>query len=250
MDKKTLKAFIEKIDGKMVAIATDETVDRHGDSLPVDAWDFKNYKKNPVLQFAHNYNRPPIGIAKKLKKDGDRITFEPHFHEFTEEAREVKKLFEEGIMQAFSVGFIPHTEGEGEGAKMRLELLEISAVPVPANPSAVVIEKALEQNIKDEAKQEITAWVKKEIDVNVVDEKAGKVLSKKSRNLIQEAVSVLGKLLEADLEKEDAKPKTLKVYTEKSENIKQGRSPGEDISLETISNQLGELNRRLKKANQ
>lgn len=163
MDKQTLKAFVEKKEGKkMVAIATDQTVDRHGDSLGVEDWDFKNFKKNPVLQFAHNYDLPPIGLAKNLKRVDDTITFEPEFHEFTQLAREVKKLFDEGIMKAFSVGFIPHRESDEKSGepKMRLELLEISAVPIPANPAALVIEKSIKAGVTDEEKEKVNEWQK------------------------------------------------------------------------------------------
>ena len=37
-----------------------------------------------------------------------------------------------------------------QGTDVKLELLEISAVPIPANPSAIVIEKALKEKISEE----------------------------------------------------------------------------------------------------
>jgi len=205
MNKKILaKAFVEKKDGKMVAIATDETIDRHGESLSIDAWDLKNFKKNPVLQFAHNYNLPPVGLAKKLKRDGDKLMFEPVFHEHTQLAREVKAMYEAdpAIMKAFSVGFIPHYKGEGEDAKVSYELLEISAVPIPANPSAVVTEKALEKD--EESEKKVNEWITKEVDqIFKVEEKAGRVISKKNRTIIQNAVDALVSVLEVDIPKED-----------------------------------------------
>jgi len=264
MDKINLKAYIEKIEGKMVAVATDETVDRHGESLPIDAWDLKNFKKNPVLQFAHDYNTPPVGLVKNIRRDGKRLIFEPVFHEFTALAKDVKKLYQEGIMTSFSVGFIPHINRQEDGKQeTRLELLEVSAVPIPANPSAIVIEKALEKDKEFELDKEVfTAWTKKELEqkdveetiglsillehlnwmineftrngVNtkvldkmnemlvilmevikmeavlgkkefVVDQKVGKVISKKNRKIIENAVSALSAVLEADNKEEPEK---------------------------------------------
>ena len=147
----------------MLAVATDETIDRHGESLSIDAWDLKNFKKNPVLQWAHDYYSPPVGLAKSIKRDGEKLVFEPVFHEFTQHAREIKKLYEEGIMTAFSVGFIPHYEGQGENQKVKLELLEISAVPIPANPAAIVIEKSIKE-MTEEDKNKINKWVENEVE--------------------------------------------------------------------------------------
>ena len=67
------------------------------------------------------------------------------FDDSTEFNRTVKKMYEEGVMSTFSVGFMGH---EKEGNKfVKQELLEISAVPVPANSSAVVIARAKELGI-------------------------------------------------------------------------------------------------------
>lgn len=232
--KNNLNALVEKKGKKMLAIATDETIDRHGDSLNLTEWDFKNFKKNPVLQFAHDYGTPPIGIAKNLKREEGRITFEPEFHEYTQLAREIKKLYEEGIMKAFSVGFIQHFADETgkalEKNKSRLELLEISAVPIPANPNAVILEKSLKEKINKDEKSAIDEWINKsietkeheEIETSEIieeevetaveepeEEKAGKVLSKKSRSAIEsalkafdEAKKALETLLEVDKKEE------------------------------------------------
>lgn len=158
------KALAERQEGKMVAVATDETVDRHGESLPIDSWDLKNFKKNPVLMWGHDYSIPPVGIAKNIKIEGSKMTFEPHFHDITQLAREVRAMYESDppILRTFSVGFLPHYEkaGEGKDRKIPLELLEISAVPIPANPSAKVTEKSFLEAAKDERREEVKAWLK------------------------------------------------------------------------------------------
>lgn len=162
--KNTIKAIasVERAEGKMLAIATDETLDRQGDVLPIEAWDVRSFKKNPVLLWAHDYSVPPVGVAKNLRidKEKKRMTFEPVFHELTQLAREVKAMFENDppIMNSFSVGFIPHFEQAREGDKMvPLELLEISAVPVPANPSARLTEKAM--SFEDDERATVKSWL-------------------------------------------------------------------------------------------
>ena len=135
MEKKTLQALTDKVEGKLLAIASTEDVDRAGDVIKLDSWDFNNFLKNPVLQAGHDY-RPQftIGVAKNLRIDDKKVVFEPVFHELTQLAREIKGMYEEGILKAWSVGFIP---GMKSGEKN--ELLEISAVAVPANANALMV---------------------------------------------------------------------------------------------------------------
>lgn len=137
-ENQTIIASVEQTEKGMRAVASTSTLDRQGESIDQNGWNLKNFKKNPVLLWAHNHDEPPIGTAKNIKVEGEgkkaRLTFEPVFHEITERAKAVKQLFAEGIMNSFSVGFIP-VEAEGN-TFTKAELLEISAVGVPANPEA------------------------------------------------------------------------------------------------------------------
>jgi len=149
--KGEVKAKVEITEkGKLVAIASTETPDREGESVSLDGWNLKNFKKNPVLLWMHNmsmaHNGLPIGKAENIKitKHGSKrvLQFDPVFDDSTDFNRTVKKFFEEGVMSTFSVGFIGL---EREGAKFtKQELLEISAVPVPANAEAEIVQRALE----------------------------------------------------------------------------------------------------------
>ena len=142
-----VKAQVEKKNGRMVAIASTSVEDRHGEKVHVDGWDLKNFKKNAVLLWGHDHYTPAIGNAKNIKVEGvgkkAQLVFEPVFHDRTPEAAAIKALYEgwedaEGahdpVLNSFSVGFRPL---EAEGADyLKQELLEISAVNVPANPEA------------------------------------------------------------------------------------------------------------------
>ncbi len=124
----------------VLAIATDASKDRDGDVVDPKGLDIKNFKNNPILLFGHDHRGLPIGQADKIKKEDSRITFEPVITTVTEFARDVKALFDAGILRAFSIGFIPIERDKNVFTKA--ELLEISIVNVPSNPKALVMAKS------------------------------------------------------------------------------------------------------------
>ncbi len=140
--KRELIVETKKVDGKLTAIGSTEAVDRMGDVVVADGWDLKNFKKNPVLMFAHNYSEPPVGYAKNIKIVDKQLIFEPVFHNITQLAREISAMYnaDPAIMSAWSVGFIPKEfDPQDYHRIIKSELLEISAVPVPANQEALMM---------------------------------------------------------------------------------------------------------------
>jgi HK97 family phage prohead protease len=124
-------------------------VDRYGDIIEVEGWELRNYKKNPVFLWAHDYKQPPIGKALKVEKTDTGLVFrikfaEPEVYPF---ADTIYKLYLGGYLRATSVGFqdlerepIMDKEGRQTGWRYkRAELYELSAVPVPANPQALIM---------------------------------------------------------------------------------------------------------------
>lgn len=142
------------------AVASTSVVDRQGEVIDQNGWDLKNFKKNPLLLWGHDHTIPAIGNAKNIKIEGEgkkaKLTFEPVFHELTDIAKSIKALFDNGILNSFSVGFQP-VESEGN-TYTKSELLEISAVNVPANPEARMLAyKALKkQGFKKDVIQDVT----------------------------------------------------------------------------------------------
>lgn len=131
---------IKSSEGKLTAIASTEDKDRAGDVLLVKNWDFSRFKMNPVLQAGHDY-RPQytIGKAENLRVEDNKVLFDPVFHEITPLARQIKQMYEEGFLNAWSVGFIPgSSQLKGEANGTLNELLEVSAVAVPANAFALM----------------------------------------------------------------------------------------------------------------
>ena len=190
MPNKEIEAFVEKTGEKLIAIASNETKDRMGDIVKVDGWILSNFKKNPVLLFAHQYNQPPIGLAKNIKVQDGKLIFEPVFHEITQLARDIKAMFmaEPPIMRAFSVGFLPTKFNEKDQHIIEeQELLEISAVPVPANQDALL---SVSKSISPEDEKSIDEWIKekeveKEEEIPSVDEE-GKPEEEKVEEKVEE----------------------------------------------------------------
>ena len=129
----------------MVFVASEESEDRHGDVIAADGWDFKHYKKNPVLMFSHDYSIAPLGTMGKVWKEDKQILAMPKWDDEDEFAKFIKGKYERGVMRAVSVGFRPleyEESKDGKGVRfLKQELLEISAVAIPAHPAA--LQKAL-----------------------------------------------------------------------------------------------------------
>lgn len=159
-DKLQLKAVVEKVNGKITVIASDETEDRSGEVVPVDAWDLENFRKSPRLLVDHDYSvKSIVGIADNIRIEGRKLLFEPRFHEITELANSVREMVEQGFLDTVSVGFMR----KESGGKLKNELLEISFVAVPCNPSARTLsvkaiepeqEKKVEEFLKDAVPEE------------------------------------------------------------------------------------------------
>lgn len=152
------KQFVSEIkvnekDRTLVAIISTISIDRDNEIILPQGADLKAYKKNPVVLWAHEYHGTPIGRALWIKRSADSITAKMQFAE-TEKAEEIYQLFKGGFLKAFSIGFLPADGGwhsptaeelknNPKWASVRRvydkwELLEFSAVPVPANPEALV----------------------------------------------------------------------------------------------------------------
>lgn len=120
-----------------MVISTDQ-VDRHGEIVNQDGWQYDNYMKNAVVLWGHDSYSIPVGITDKLSmvvENGVKsLVAEGRFaaHEF---AQTLRKLYEDGMLRASSVGFIP-LEYDGNTIT-KAELLEWSFVSIPANPFAL-----------------------------------------------------------------------------------------------------------------
>ncbi len=140
-------------EGPVTFVASSESEDRLGDVVRSNGWELDEYRRNPVFLWAHDYTRTPVGRSVWVGVEGSRllnaVVFAP-----TEFAREVESLYRQRFLRAVSVGFRAKaftfrkgSVGAVDGVEFtRQELLEVSAVPVPANPQALA--KALEGGLE------------------------------------------------------------------------------------------------------
>lgn len=138
---------VEKAEGEArtldVTIST-EAVDRERDTIAVDGWKLENYRRNPVVLWAHDYGGLPVGRSIHTEAKDGRLMASPKFAErdIYPFADTVLQMYLGGYLRAFSVGFDPseyvmNEDRRGIDFKVQ-ELLEFSAVPVPANPEALL----------------------------------------------------------------------------------------------------------------
>jgi HK97 family phage prohead protease len=152
------KISIQKGEKGITVIASDETLDRHGDVLPIDQWDLKKFKLSPRMLVDHNHEVASIvGKWNNVRIEGKKLLMDADFHDFTDLAVAVKKMVEEGYLDTVSVGFIWNGPDK-DGGKASFELIETSWVTVPANPSARVTEAlkdVLGKGISADAEQKV-----------------------------------------------------------------------------------------------
>lgn len=148
-----LKDFSEK-ERAFTAIASTESKDRDGDILRANGWKLKNYRRNPVVLWGHDSLSLPVAKAKDIRVNDTKLVFRPQFATAEQNpfAEQVFQMFKAGFLRAFSVRFDPidwadiePEEGKQNTASVlrpgrefkSQELLEISAVNIPANPEAL-----------------------------------------------------------------------------------------------------------------
>ena len=141
-------------------VITTGTRDRMGDTINPKGWELANYRKNPVIQWAHDYDHPPIGRSLSVKRstEHDGLVSRAQFAPTETKGSflggvDTFNLYKEGYLHAVSVGFLPTKkpvavyEEDVEPSWETFigfdfpgnELLEYSAVPVPANPEALAL---------------------------------------------------------------------------------------------------------------
>ena len=174
IDKKIFKQFTSEVkvddaERTVTAVISTGAIDRDKEVLLPKGLDTENYMKNPVVMWAHDYSDMPIGKARYIDKKRKEIVAQVEFAD-SEKANEVYELFKGGFLKAFSVGFIikkSHAPTPDEIKKTpewavvyrvidEWELLEFSAVPVPANPEALATAvKSATLELSDETKTDL-----------------------------------------------------------------------------------------------
>lgn len=180
-----------------VCIAGDGQVDRDGDIIDPAGMDAENFLRNPVLLFCHDYFDAPIGKILKIWQDQGKTYFTPQFAiDISEKAAQVYQLYLGGYLNTFSIGFIPKAWEMitmDDGTRVRkctsYELLEISAVPVPSNPGALVAAKTKGLKVEHDGKaliEEDEAAAKAEAEKKAAEDNA---VAKKATDMVKDVVN-------------------------------------------------------------
>src|SRR5262252_7477140 len=139
-------------------IASTATVDRYHEIIEPAGWRLESYRRNPVFQNAHNYGDILFTLGKALITEVRAVDDRQALFQRIQFATEVNPvariaygLYKGGFLNAVSVGFIPLRWEDGNrtngtdgtnGPRRRYleqELVEVSAVGIPANPDALAL---------------------------------------------------------------------------------------------------------------
>ena len=123
-------------------------LDRVGERIDPAGWDFKRYRDNPVVEWAHRYDIPAIGRAEGLFADERGLHGVVVFNdrEYDPFGWAIGERVKHGVIRAGSVGFrpleveLPSREAAKDGTALifrKQELVEFSICNVPANPYAL-----------------------------------------------------------------------------------------------------------------
>jgi hypothetical protein len=145
------------------SVITTADPDRAGDVvIPTGVRNVEEYLLNPVVLWAHNRTAfPPIGLCEWLDVQPGRIVAETRFARGVPFAEDIFRLYEQGVLRGWSIGFVPRKAFRvpaGKASGLRVEewdLLEYSAVPIPENPGALTV--ALQKGLVRDP--DLKAWL-------------------------------------------------------------------------------------------
>jgi HK97 family phage prohead protease len=243
-------------------VASTEKTDRYGDVIRVGGWKLDNYLRNPVFLWGHKSTEPPIGKCVNLKIEAkppalvQTIQFaDASTYPF---ADTIFQLYKGSYMRAVSVGFMPteqpkpitDLEGHFTGYEFNgQELLELSAVPIPANADCLAraVQKGFSEadiarafTDDDEyyylTPEQMAEWQWIQNEVNLFDRDLKTLTLKMAMG---QTADVLRKVLDAFPKRVLAPKKTRDIAT--IEQFGEAVKPGEKSVEITSLHQLGEL---------
>lgn len=175
------RAFYQRTlaDGSKEFVASTSGVKRDGLSLDMRGGLLGNYLANPVVLWAHDYRgeRLPIGRTVKLKPMAKELRATVTFDMADPFAAEVSRKYDEGFLNAVSIGWIDRKQSSDGKTVTEWELLDISAVPVPGDPDALLrreyaMLRSLVEPDGDDDQPEEAEEEEAEVEVRAVERRA------------------------------------------------------------------------------
>ncbi len=141
--------------------ASTPALDRHGTIVRTEGIDTTNFKNNPIFLWAHDgYDWPElenvIGTVENWEQDEKRFDIDAAFAppSVNPKGEMALRMVRGKFLRAVSIGFYAKDAGyeivEDHEVYVyrKSELLEVSLVPIPANPEALVIANAFGFSLK------------------------------------------------------------------------------------------------------
>jgi HK97 family phage major capsid protein len=150
-------------------VFSDESIARDNHTISTAGWELDSFLQNPVFLWAHDANSPPIGRVVRIGAEGSKLTGSVRYADVDEYlfADTIFRLTKGGYLNAASVSWNPldwrHTTDRSRPGGidfLRQELLEISAVPVPALATALVSARAAGIDTKP-----VADWASRALDL-------------------------------------------------------------------------------------
>lgn len=130
-----ISKFVSSGKRRVRGLASTNTLDRQGDVVDPRGGEWSL----PVPMLWNHRHDSPVGWVRSIEVRANGLWIEAEFAEGVGQADEIWKMVEAGLVGSYSIGFRPiKSEPLRDGGRRftAWELLEISAVVVPANPDA------------------------------------------------------------------------------------------------------------------
>jgi len=207
-----LRGYVARADGDddaagkpLSIIAATEGRKGDGLNLTMKGAELGRFQSNPVVGYGHSYwgrDGLPIGRSDKTWIDDDKLRMDVLFDQDDEFAVKVERKYRARMMNAFSIGFDVWNINDA-GVPEGWELFEVSAVPLPMDPNAIVesgrsaLDLVRGLDVRGTPDEFAQAVMSKLAELEAVGARAGAVLSKKNKTLVQNAATALQELLDA-----------------------------------------------------
>ncbi|THA78406.1 hypothetical protein E6R60_05850 [Streptomyces sp. A0642] len=206
-----LRGYVARADGDddaagkpLSIIAATEGRKGDGLNLTMKGAELGRFQSNPVVGYGHSYwgrDGLPIGRSDKTWIDDDKLRMNVVFDQDDEFAVKVERKYRARMMNAFSIGFDVWNIDDS-GTPEGWELFEVSAVPLPMDPNAIVesgrsaLELVRGLDVRGTPDEFAQAVMSKLAELDAAGTRAGAVLSKKNKTLVTNARDALQELLD------------------------------------------------------
>jgi HK97 family phage major capsid protein len=148
---------VNESDRTITAILSDESIALDKHVIKTAGWELNDYNKNSVVLWAHDQNAPPVAKMISILKRGKQLIGTMQFpkrgvYGFADTVFDLIKF---GALNAVSVSWVPleskpaRDKSRPNGIDfLRQTLLEVSIVPCPANPNALITARSSGVNVE------------------------------------------------------------------------------------------------------